>query len=74
VSDAEQLEVLSALKASHTRVLEVLLMMAPLVQRQADQGDSLARYIITELEKAWTVMASENVAASAFVAEATSGG
>lgn len=63
------LEQLSALKATHKRVLEVMLMMVPLVERQAHQGDPLARYLVDELDVAETARKAEHVAASDLIAE-----
>ncbi len=62
------LEQLSALKASHRRILEVMGMCAALVERQAD-NDPLAKYVLDELEAAQTALEAENIAASDFINE-----
>jgi hypothetical protein len=48
-------------------------MCVPLVEKMADEGDSLARYVISEYDTARLAMQSENVAASAYLAEAGRG-
>jgi hypothetical protein len=63
------LEQLEALKTSHRRVLEVLGMCVPLVMRQANQGDPLAKFVLEELEAAQTARDAENVAASSLLAD-----
>jgi len=62
-------EQLEALRATHKRVLEVMLMMVPLIEKQASSGDPLARYLVDELEVAETARKAEHVAASDLIAE-----
>ncbi len=63
------LEQLSALRATHKRVLEVRGLMVPLIEMQANLGDPLAKYLIHELEKAEIARQAEHVAASDLLAE-----
>ena len=66
--EMKQLEQMQSLTASRGRVTEVLLLMVPLV-RLAAESDPLARYLVGEFDRAWDVMASENMSAAEFVAE-----
>lgn len=49
------------------------MLMEPLVETLADEGNSLAAYLVGQLAEARTAMQSENVAAGAFLAEASRG-
>ena len=69
MGEMERLEQLKALEQALARVRELTQMMVPLIQEMADEGNSLARYLIDEYDKANTVMKSENIAASSFLAE-----
>lgn len=66
--EMRQLEQMQALTASRSRVTEVMLMMVPLVEKLAAE-DPLARYLVEEFEKAWDIMASENMSAAELIAE-----
>ena len=70
MSETERLEILAGLKGSRTRVLEVQLAMETFVEQMAAEGDTLAASLVDELAKARNTMKSENIAASAFLAEA----
>ena len=48
-------------------------MCASLVERQANQGDPLAKYVIGELDKAEIALQAENMAGFDFVDEASRG-
>lgn len=69
-SETEGHEVLSALKESRRRYLAALTTCATLVERQANQGDPLAKFAISELGKAEIALKAENMAGHAFVDEA----
>ena len=69
MDEIKRIETLEALKQSHRRYVAVLETCAALVERQASQGDPLAKYVISELDAAATAMKSENVAGHAFLAE-----
>ena len=69
----ERLEMLNALKQSHRRYLAALETCASLVERQANQGDPLAKYVIGELDKAGIALRAENMAGRSFVDEASRG-
>lgn len=69
-SESERLEILAGLKGSRTRVLELQLAMETFVEQMATEGDTLAASLVDELKKARNAMKSENIAASAFLAEA----
>ena len=69
VDETKRLEQLHGLSASRRRVDEMLLMMPALVERLADDGDPLARYLVEEFEKAWDIMVSENMSAAQLVAD-----
>ena len=69
-SEIERLELLNALKQSHRRYLTVLQTCASLVERQASQGDPLAKFVLSELDKAEIALQAENMAGHAFVDEA----
>jgi hypothetical protein len=73
LTENERLEHLEALRSTNRRVLELMTMMEPLVEKLALQGDPLAAYLVDELEKARTAMKSENIAAHAFLAEVSGG-
>ncbi|CAN5521128.1 hypothetical protein BH20ACT21_BH20ACT21_24340 [soil metagenome] len=73
MNKTEGLEHLEALKQTHDRVTEVMLMMEPLVRVMAAEGNPLAGYVIDQLEEARVAMKSENVGAGAFLAEAGRG-
>ena len=70
MSETERLEVLDALKQSQRRYVGVLELCAALVERQANQGDPLAGFVVGQLHEATTAMKSESVAGHAFLAEA----
>jgi hypothetical protein len=71
MADAHQLEAqLRALKESHDRVIERLWAMVAWAEKRAAEGDALAAYLLEELEGAHDGMVSENIAASAVLAEA----
>jgi hypothetical protein len=72
-TETERLEMLGALKQSRRRYLEVLETCASLVERQANQGDPLAKHVISELDKAEIALKAENIAGHAFVDEASRG-
>ena len=61
---------LSALKQSHRRYLEALGSCASLVERQANQGEPFAKYVIEELDKSEIGLKAENMAGHAFLDEA----
>jgi hypothetical protein len=69
-SETERLEMLDALKQARRRYLAVLETCASLVERQANQGDPLAKHVIGELAKAEISLKAENIACHAFVDEA----
>ena len=69
-SETERLEVLGALNGSHRRYLAALTTCASLVERQANQGDPLAKFVIGELDKAEIALKAENMAGHAFLDEA----
>lgn len=71
--DMAQLTQLQALKAARDRVLKVYGMMVPLVENLALEGDSLAKYIIAEHEKAQDTLSLTNLDAHAFLKENTDG-
>ena len=73
MSETERLEVLDALEQSRRRRLEVLDMCASLVERQANKGDPLARFVISELDRADIALQAENMAGHAYVDEASRG-
>ena len=70
MNETEGREVLGALNASRRRYLEALTTCASLVERQANQGDPLAKFAISELDKAEIALKAENMAGHAFVDEA----
>ena len=59
---SDPLEQLMALCSAHHRKLEVMGMCIPLVEKLAAEGDSLARYLLGQLDQANTVLQSENIA------------
>ena len=69
-TETERLEMLGALKQARRRYLAVLETCASLVERQANQGDPLAKHVIGELAKAEISLKAENIAGHAFVDEA----
>ena len=71
-SETERLEVLDALEQSYRRYVEVLEVCAALVERQANQGDPLAGFVVGQLHEATIAMKSENVGGHAYLAEAQS--
>jgi hypothetical protein len=71
VSETEALEVLKALDGARRRYVDVLEVCAALVERQPNQGDPLAKFVVGQLHEATTAMKSENVAGHAFLAEAS---
>ena len=73
MSETERLEVLGALKESRSRYMAALKTCASLVERQANQGDPLAKFAIAELDKAEIALKAENMAGHAFLEEASSG-
>ena len=73
MSETERLEVLNALERSYRRYVEVLEVCAALVERQANQGDPLAGFVVSQLAEATTAMKSESVGGHAFLAEASCG-
>ena len=72
-SETERLEVLNALERSYRRYVEVLETCASLVERQANEEDPLAGFVVGQLHEAATAMKSEGVAGHAFLAEAGHG-
>ena len=70
MNKTEGREVLGALNESRRRYLAALTTCASLVERQANQGDPLAKYVIGELDKAEIALKAENMAGHAFVDEA----
>ena len=72
MSETERLEMLEALEQAHRRYVAVLETCASLVERQANQGDPLAKFVVGQLHEATTAMKSEGVAGHAFLAEAQS--
>ena len=69
-SETERLEMLGALEQARRRYLAVLETCASLVERQANQGDLLAKHVMSELAKAEISLKAENMAGHAFVDEA----
>jgi len=67
-----QLAQLQGLSAKRKRVTEVLYLMVPLVRQLADDN-ATARWLLSELEVAEDALATENMAASEFVAERKAG-
>ena len=72
--ETRRLEQMQALTASRSRVTEVLLMMVPLVEQLANNGHLLARYVVEEFERAWDIMASENMSAREYLADEAENG
>ena len=70
MNETESREVLNALNESRRRCLATLTTCASLVERQANQGDPLAKYVIRELDKAEVALQAENMAGHAFLDEA----
>ena len=70
MNETERLAVLDALEQSRRGYLAVLVTCALLVERQANQGDPLAKYVVDELDKAEIALKAENMAGHAFLAEA----
>ena len=66
-----QLKQIQALKAARDRVLKLYRMMLPLVANLALEGDSLAKYLIAEHDKAQESMALTNMDAHEFLQERT---
>lgn len=54
-------------------MVEVKDLMVPLVEQLATEGNSLARYLVAELERAEEAMALANMDAHAFLEEKTDG-
>jgi hypothetical protein len=70
VSQAEtmaQLQQIQALKAARDRIDEVLWMMVPVVQELAAEGNSVARYLVEEFDKAQDTLKLTNLAAHTFL-------
>ncbi len=65
--EMRRLEQLQALKAANSRVLEVLHLMVPLIEELAMEGNSLAKYLLGELDKANLMVESENLSAREFL-------
>ena len=64
---------LMALKEARDRVLKVYGMMVPLIENLALEGDSLAKYLIAEHNKAQDTLSITNLDAANFVEERTDG-
>ena len=62
MDEIKRLEQLEALEQSHRRYLAVLETCASLVERQANQGDPLAKHVLSELDKAEIALQAENMA------------
>ena len=60
---------LMALKGTRDRVIEIKDLMVPLVERMAAEGNSLARYLVAELERAEDAMALASMDGHAFLEE-----
>lgn len=73
MGEVEKLEHLRALKKSRDHVFEVWIAMELFCEQRANDGDDLAASLVHELKKARIGMRAENVAAGAFLAEATGG-
>ena len=73
MSEIERIEMLDALEQSRRRYLAVLETCASLVERQANQGDPLAKHVMRELDKAEISLKAENIAGHAFIDEASRG-
>ena len=69
-SETERLEMLDALEQSRRRYFAVLETCASLVERQANQGDPLAKHVISELDKAEIALKAENMAGHSYLDEA----
>ena len=65
----KQLEQLAALAEARDRVLELREMCVPLVGQLAAEGNSLARYIVDQLELAEQAMALASMDGHAFLEE-----
>ena len=55
---------LSALKDSHRRVIAALVKASIICAERADQGDTLAQHLLSELTAAWDGLTAENIAAA----------
>jgi len=73
VGEVERLEHLRALKSSRDRVIQVWMAMELFVEQEAADGDTLAASLVNEIKMARNGMRAENVAAGAFLAEASGG-
>jgi hypothetical protein len=73
VTEAHLEDQLRSLQESHRRFVQALMDMVPVVKQAAEQGDPLAEIVFAQYEAARTGMQSENIAASAALAEAGHG-
>ena len=69
MTQAEADTQLMALTSARDRVIEVWKLMVPLIEQMAAEGNSLAAFLVTELELAEQNMALASMSAHAFVEE-----
>ena len=60
----------ASLAAAHRGVLEALVLAEAFARARALEGDPVARHVVEQLDSAWLALAAENVAGSAYLAEA----